>query len=31
MIRRPVVDEARTARVWSEHVHALRDAYAMTP
>jgi acyl-CoA dehydrogenase len=31
MIRRPVVDEARTARVWGEHVHALRDAYAMTP
>jgi acyl-CoA dehydrogenase len=31
MIRRPIVDEARTARVWDEHVYALRDAYAMTP
>ena len=31
MIRRPVVDEARTARVWGEHVYALRDAYAMNP
>jgi acyl-CoA dehydrogenase len=31
MIRRPVVDEARTAQVWDEHVYALRDAYAMTP
>jgi acyl-CoA dehydrogenase len=31
MIRRPVVDEARTAQVWDEHVYALRDAYAMNP
>jgi len=31
MIRRPAVDEARTARVWDEHVYALRDAYAMNP
>ena len=31
MIRRPVVDEARAAQVWNEHVYALRDAYAMNP
>jgi acyl-CoA dehydrogenase len=31
MIRRPVVDEARSAQVWNEHVYALRDAYAMNP
>jgi len=31
MIRRPVVDEARSARIWEEHVFALRDAYAMKP
>jgi acyl-CoA dehydrogenase len=31
MIRRPAVDEARTAQVWDEHVYALRDAYAMNP
>jgi acyl-CoA dehydrogenase len=31
MIRRPVVDEARTGRIWGEHVYALRDAYEMTP
>jgi acyl-CoA dehydrogenase len=31
MIRRPVVDEARYERVWRDHVHALRDAYAMNP
>jgi acyl-CoA dehydrogenase len=31
MIRRPVVDEARTGRVWGEHVYALRNAYEMTP
>jgi hypothetical protein len=31
MIRRPAVDEARSALVWNEHVHALRDAYAMNP
>ncbi len=31
MIRRPVADEARAMHVWEEHVHALRDAYAMNP
>ena len=31
MIRRPVVDEVRSAQVWDEHVYALRDAYAMNP
>ncbi|MBW2508311.1 MAG: acyl-CoA dehydrogenase [Deltaproteobacteria bacterium] len=31
MIRRPAVDEARTGRIWAEHVYALRDAYVMTP
>jgi acyl-CoA dehydrogenase len=31
MIRRPAVDEARATLVWNEHVHALRDAYAMNP
>ncbi|MFI5296935.1 MAG: acyl-CoA dehydrogenase [Polyangiales bacterium] len=30
MIRKPVVDAARFDRIWSEHVHALRDAYAMS-
>ena len=31
MIRKPVVDAARFERIWLEHVHALRDAYAMNP
>jgi acyl-CoA dehydrogenase len=31
MIRRPVVDAERYDRIWREHVHALRDAYAMNP
>jgi acyl-CoA dehydrogenase len=31
MIRRPAADPARTERIWLEHVHALRDAYAMNP
>ena len=31
MIRKPVVDAARTARVWTDHVYALRDAYEMNP
>jgi acyl-CoA dehydrogenase len=31
MIRRPDADEARYAKVWTEHVHALRDAYEMSP
>jgi acyl-CoA dehydrogenase len=31
MIRRPIVDEARTGRIWGEHVYALRNAYEMTP
>jgi acyl-CoA dehydrogenase len=31
MIRRPVADPDRAARVWDEHVYALRDAYAMNP
>ncbi|MBW2692081.1 MAG: acyl-CoA dehydrogenase [Deltaproteobacteria bacterium] len=31
MIRRPVVDEARTGRIWGEHVYALRNTYEMTP
>ncbi len=31
MIRKPVVDAERTERVWTEHVHALRDEYEMSP
>jgi acyl-CoA dehydrogenase len=31
MIRRPAADAARFERIWLEHVHALRDAYAMNP
>jgi len=31
MIRRPAADAARSERIWLEHVHALRDAYAMNP
>ncbi len=31
MIRRPTADAARSERIWLEHVHALRDAYAMNP
>jgi acyl-CoA dehydrogenase len=31
MIRKPIVDEGRTERVWTEHVHALRDEYEMNP
>jgi hypothetical protein len=31
MIRRPAADASRSERIWLEHVHALRDAYAMNP
>jgi acyl-CoA dehydrogenase len=31
MIQRPAADAARFERIWLEHVHALRDAYAMNP
>ena len=31
MIRKPVVDEERYARVWNGQVYALRDAYEMNP
>jgi acyl-CoA dehydrogenase len=31
MVRKPAVDAERYAKVWEEHVHALRDAYAMNP
>jgi len=29
LIRKPVVDEERCARVWQDHVFALADAYQM--
>ncbi len=31
MIRRPAPDAARFERIWLDHVHSLRDAYAMNP
>ena len=31
MIRRPADDADRTDRVWTAHVHALRDTYKMSP
>ncbi len=31
MIRTPATDEARSDRVWREHVYSLRDAYEMSP
>ncbi len=31
MVRRPVDDAGRTAKVWDNHVYALRDAYEMRP
>ncbi len=31
MVRRPAEDAGRTAKVWDNHVHALRDAYEMRP
>ncbi|MDH3540733.1 MAG: acyl-CoA dehydrogenase [Acidimicrobiia bacterium] len=31
MIRKPGVDTTRAARVWNEHVFALRDTYEMSP
>jgi len=31
MIRRPVVDAARSTRIWEGRVYALRDAYTMNP
>jgi len=31
MVRRPVIDAGRSARVWEHHVFALHDAYEMNP
>ena len=31
MIRRPVVDDARYKRIWTDHVLPLKDAYEMNP
>jgi acyl-CoA dehydrogenase len=31
MIMKPVVDAPRFDRIWTDHVHALRDAYEMNP
>jgi acyl-CoA dehydrogenase len=31
MVARPVIDAARSARVWERQVFALRDAYEMNP
>ncbi len=31
MIRKPVVDDERYARVWRDHVYALKGAYEMNP
>jgi acyl-CoA dehydrogenase len=31
MIRRPVVDDARYQRIWTDHVLPLKDAYEMNP
>ena len=30
MVRRPVRDDERAARIWQDHVYAQRDAYEMS-
>mgnify|MGYP001544569840 CR=1 FL=1 len=31
MIRMPIHDPERFTRVWTDHVHALKDVYYMNP